>query len=170
MAIVIDEAVIDVMLGGADRDEDSGTKAADMTDVLLHPDDEIMLVDTSDRGQRWRARALAAALRRADAVICCRCRPDQKAALVKLIRDKVKRSRTLAIGDGANDVAMIREAHIGIGIAGREGMQAANAGDYAIGRFRLLKRLLLWHGRRNYIGMSKLVLFILWKNFLFVMA
>ncbi len=29
---------------------------------------------------------------------------------------------TLSIGDGANDVPMIRFAHIGIGISGREGM------------------------------------------------
>jgi P-type E1-E2 ATPase len=29
---------------------------------------------------------------------------------------------TLAIGDGANDVAMIMKAHVGVGIAGREGM------------------------------------------------
>ena len=40
---------------------------------------------------------------------------------------------SLAIGDGANDVPMLMMAHIGIGIAGREGMQAARAADYAFG-------------------------------------
>jgi phospholipid-translocating ATPase len=40
---------------------------------------------------------------------------------------------TLAIGDGGNDVVMIQEASIGVGIAGREGLQAARAADYAIG-------------------------------------
>lgn len=30
---------------------------------------------------------------------------------------------TLAIGDGANDVGMLQEADIGIGISGAEGMQ-----------------------------------------------
>lgn len=30
---------------------------------------------------------------------------------------------TLAIGDGANDVGMIQEADIGVGISGMEGMQ-----------------------------------------------
>ena len=30
---------------------------------------------------------------------------------------------TLAIGDGANDVSMIQQANVGIGIAGKEGMQ-----------------------------------------------
>ena len=34
---------------------------------------------------------------------------------------------TLAIGDGANDVAMIREAHVGVAILGKEGRQAARS-------------------------------------------
>jgi P-type E1-E2 ATPase len=41
--------------------------------------------------------------------------------------------RTLAIGDGGNDVRMIQQAHIGVGISGREGLQAARAADYSIG-------------------------------------
>ena len=45
---------------------------------------------------------------------------------------------TLAIGDGANDVSMIKTAHIGIGISGLEGRQAVLASDYAIGQFRFL--------------------------------
>lgn len=43
---------------------------------------------------------------------------------------------TLAIGDGANDVAMIQKANVGVGIAGQEGLQAACASDYAIGQVR----------------------------------
>ena len=43
---------------------------------------------------------------------------------------------TLAIGDGANDVPMIRAADVGIGISGREGMQAVLASDYAIPQFK----------------------------------
>ena len=42
-----------------------------------------------------------------------------------------------AIGDGANDVDMILEANVGVGIAGAEGVQAANASDYSIGRFKV---------------------------------
>jgi phospholipid-transporting ATPase len=57
---------------------------------------------------------------------------------------------TLSIGDGANDVNMITEAHIGIGISGLEGQQACRASDYSIGQFRFLKNLLLTHGRENY--------------------
>lgn len=39
---------------------------------------------------------------------------------------------TLAIGDGANDVSMIQTAHVGVGISGNEGLQAANSSDYSI--------------------------------------
>lgn len=44
---------------------------------------------------------------------------------------------TLAIGDGANDVAMIQKAHVGVGISGVEGLQAATASDYAIAQVKL---------------------------------
>ncbi|KAH9615990.1 hypothetical protein KSS87_005366 [Heliosperma pusillum] len=63
--------------------------------------------------------------------ICCRVTPSQKAQLVQLI--KSCDYRTLAIGDGGNDVRMIQQADIGVGISGREGLQAARAADYSIG-------------------------------------
>jgi phospholipid-transporting ATPase len=88
----------------------------------------------------------------AQAVVCCRCRPDQKAAVVKLIRRFIPKARTLAIGDGANDVDMILASHVGVGIVGAEGVQAANASDYSIGRFYFLQRLLLVHGGRECDG------------------
>jgi P-type E1-E2 ATPase len=68
-------------------------------------------------------------------VICCRVTPSQKKDVVKLVRSNIP-VRTLAIGDGANDVAMIQEAHVGIGIVGKEGVQAAMASDYAIAQFK----------------------------------
>lgn len=43
--------------------------------------------------------------------------------VVALVRETIPEARTLAIGDGANDVAMIQGAHIGIGISGQEGLQ-----------------------------------------------
>ena len=59
---------------------------------------------------------------------------------------------------------MIQAAHVGIGISGMEGLQAANAADYAIAQFRFLKRLLLVHGRWSYRRISKLVLYSFYKN------
>jgi P-type E1-E2 ATPase len=39
-----------------------------------------------------------------------------------MVNKKFVHETTLAIGDGANDVTMIMKAHVGVGIAGREGM------------------------------------------------
>lgn len=81
----------------------------------------------------------------ASAVIACRCTPAQKSSLVRALKDNG--ATVLAIGDGGNDVAMIQEAHVGVGISGREGQQAARAGDYSIAQFSFLVNLLLLHGR-----------------------
>jgi len=75
---------------------------------------------------------------------------------------------TLAVGDGANDVSMIREAHIGVGIYGKEGTQAARTADFAIGQFRYLKKLLLVHGRQSYKRTSLFILFYFYKNVILV--
>ena len=76
---------------------------------------------------------------------------------------------TLAIGDGANDVNMIPSAHIGVGIIGVEGKQAARASDYAIGEFRFLKKLLFFHGHESLRKNSFIICYNFYKNFLFVM-
>ncbi|RLN53468.1 hypothetical protein BBJ29_005045 [Phytophthora kernoviae] len=99
-------------------------------------------------------------------VICCRVSPKQKAQVVRLFKTNLHGCRSLAIGDGANDVAMIQEAHIGVGISGHEGMQAVNASDFAVAQFRFLKRLLLVHGHWNYRRMAKLALYVVYKNVL----
>ena len=65
---------------------------------------------------------------------------------------------------------MIMKAHIGIGIAGREGMQAARASDYAIGKFKFLKPLLFVHGREAYRKNSDIVCYNFYKNILYVMV
>ena len=105
-----------------------------------------------------------------DTVICCRASPSQKASLVSSIRHKVNHAITLAIGDGANDIAMIQEAHVGIGITGKEGLQAARTSDYSIAQFRFLTKLLLVHGRWNYIRTCKYTLGTFWKEFLFYLT
>jgi hypothetical protein len=100
------------------------------------------------------------------AVVACRVSPDQKRELVAMVKHGTPGIRTLSIGDGANDVAMIQEAHIGVGIRGEEGLQAVNAADYGIAQFRYLSPLLLKHGRYNFINMSKLVCYMFYKNIL----
>ncbi|KAL6816090.1 hypothetical protein V8C40DRAFT_254445 [Trichoderma camerunense] len=109
-----------------------------------------------------------------DSVICCRASPAQKALLVQTVRSKLKKYRgknrrglTLAIGDGANDLAMIQASHVGIGISGKEGLQAARVADYAIAQFRFLQRLLLVHGRWNYIRTAKFIICTFWKEMFF---
>ena len=100
-----------------------------------------------------------------DAVIACRVSPRQKALLVNLVRQNIDPEPiTLAIGDGANDVGMIQEAHVGVGISGKEGKQAVNASDFAIAQFRFLETLILIHGRWNFFRLSILTLFSFYKN------
>ncbi|KAF3901622.1 hypothetical protein ABW21_db0205711 [Orbilia brochopaga] len=90
------------------------------------------------------------------AVLCCRVSPSQKAAVVRMVKVGLD-VMTLAIGDGANDVAMIQEADVGVGIAGEEGRQAAMSSDYAIGQFRFLCRLVLVHGRWSYRRLAEMI-------------
>lgn len=102
-------------------------------------------------------------------VICCRVTPLQKALVVELIK-RSKKAVTLAIGDGANDVSMIKAAHIGVGISGQEGLQAVLASDYSIAQFRYLERLLLVHGRWSYYRMCKFLRYFFYKNFAFTLC
>ncbi|AAS52270.2 ADR350Wp [Eremothecium gossypii ATCC 10895] len=97
------------------------------------------------------------------AVICCRVSPLQKALVVKMVKRRTK-SLLLAIGDGANDVSMIQAAHVGVGISGMEGMQAARSADFALGQFKYLKKLLLVHGSWSYQRISQAILYSFYKN------
>ena len=103
--------------------------------------------------------------------------------VVELVREHTG-AITLSIGDGANDVAMIQKASVGVGISGNEGkyssligweriilksdwltgLQAANSADFAIGQFRYLQRLLFVHGAWNYSRISKVILYCFYKN------
>ncbi|ORZ15669.1 hypothetical protein BCR42DRAFT_415680 [Absidia repens] len=96
-------------------------------------------------------------------VICCRVSPKQKAQVVRLVKKGLK-VMTLAIGDGANDVSMIQEANVGVGISGVEGRQAVMASDYAIAQFRFLRKLLLVHGRWSYIRTAEMIMGFFFKN------
>ncbi|KAF2069365.1 hypothetical protein CYY_009319 [Polysphondylium violaceum] len=95
-------------------------------------------------------------------LICCRVTPNQKAQVVKMIKDTGR--ITAAIGDGGNDVSMIQEANIGIGISGREGLQASRAADYSIARFKYLQELVLVHGRYSYVRSSFVANYSFYKS------
>lgn len=99
-------------------------------------------------------------------VICCRSSPKQKALVTRLVKVKTGKT-TLAIGDGANDVGMLQEADIGIGISGVEGMQAVMSSDIAIAQFRFLERLLLIHGHWCYRRISSMICYFFYKNIAF---
>ena len=101
------------------------------------------------------------------AVICCRVSPLQKSQVVKMMKSYDPKAITLAIGDGGNDVSMIMEAHIGVGIYGEEGLRAVQSSDYAIGEFKILYRLLFFHGRTFYLRNSECVKYFFYKNFVF---
>jgi phospholipid-translocating ATPase len=96
-------------------------------------------------------------------VLCCRVSPAQKAAVVAMVKNSLD-VMTLSIGDGANDVAMIQEADVGVGIAGEEGRQAVMSSDYAVGQFRFLQRLLLVHGRWSYRRLSESIANFFYKT------
>ncbi|OVA17006.1 Cation-transporting P-type ATPase [Macleaya cordata] len=99
-------------------------------------------------------------------VICCRSSPKQKALVTRLVKIGTGKT-TLAIGDGANDVGMLQEAEIGVGISGAEGMQAVMSSDFAIAQFRFLERLLLVHGHWCYRRIAMMICYFFYKNITF---
>uniref|UniRef100_A0A8C2XJC0 Phospholipid-transporting ATPase n=1 Tax=Cyclopterus lumpus TaxID=8103 RepID=A0A8C2XJC0_CYCLU len=104
---------------------------------------------------------------RCKAVICCRSTPLQKSKVVQLIRDQLG-VMTLAVGDGANDVSMIQVADVGVGISGQEGMQAVMSSDFAISRFKHLRKLLLVHGHWCYSRLANMIFYFIYKNVMYV--
>ncbi|KAA0184343.1 Phospholipid-transporting ATPase [Fasciolopsis buskii] len=94
-------------------------------------------------------------------VLCCRMTPLQKASIVQLVQAGLSKSSPggsvpviAAVGDGGNDVAMLLQANIGVGIYGKEGREAARAGDYSLPGFRFLHRLFVLHGHWAYHRLS----------------
>lgn len=122
---------------------------------------------------RERSLKYLAIMKDCESVICCRVTPKQKAQVVRLVKRNLGKI-ALAIGDGANDVNMIQEGDIGVGIFGLEGMQAANSSDFAIPEFKALDKLIFVHGRYfliyfrwSYIRNSEMILYFFYKNMLF---
>ncbi|KRX64046.1 putative phospholipid-transporting ATPase IIB, partial [Trichinella sp. T9] len=97
-------------------------------------------------------------------VICFRCSPAQKAAMVRMIKGVNKSRVVAAVGDGGNDVAMITASNAGIGIVGKEGCHASMAADFSINSFSQLSPLLFTHGRYSYLRSSKLIQLIMHRG------
>lgn len=116
----------------------------------------------------WLEKLFVQAASGCGAVICARVTPLQKALVVKMVRQWSDHAITsLAIGDGGNDVSMIQQADVGVGIKGKEGLQAARAADYAIVQFRHLIRLLAVHGRFSYVRTAGVINLSFYKNVMF---
>ena len=103
----------------------------------------------------------------ASSVILYRSSPAQKAEMVQLIKERTKTGKTLAIGDGANDVNMIIRAHIGVGILSKEGNQASSFADYSIPQYKNLRRLIFWHGRPFGERIMNAVIWLIFRSMTF---
>ncbi|KRX03653.1 P-type ATPase, cytoplasmic domain N [Pseudocohnilembus persalinus] len=99
----------------------------------------------------------------APTVVCCRCSPTQKALITKYVKKYTKKV-VCSMGDGGNDVGMIQEADVGIGIMGKEGQQAALSADFSVQKLNSIKKLILWHGRNSYKRSALLSQFVLHRG------
>lgn len=169
-----DVYILDVTKGALDSQ--LATLAEDLQAGPMH---SVVVIDGATLAAVEKSEELSAAffgvMVQIDSVICCRASPAQKALLVTTVRARLRglrgsarqRGLTLSIGDGANDLAMIQASHVGVGISGKEGLQAARVADYSIAQFRFLQRLLLVHGRWNYVRTAKFILCTFWKEMFF---
>ena len=139
-------------------------EAPDPTHAIVIDGDSLKLVLTDELRQKF-----LLLCKQCKSVLCCRVSPSQKAAVVQMVKEGLD-VMTLSIGDGANDVAMIQKADIGVGIAGEEGRQAAMSSDYAIGQFRFLQRLILVHGRWSYRRLAETIANFFYKNIVWTFA
>ena len=151
------DAVIDQMNGL--KDEAQYGLSVSATSLI-----QIMAATEDGEIKGERALKMLKIIDKGRAIVVYRCSPGQKAQITQIVKDNMKEAITLAIGDGANDVNMIQQAHIGVGVFGKEGNQAACFSDYAIPQFKVLRRLLLWHGRSFGVRFSNFVKWFLYKN------
>lgn len=139
--------------------------ATNELDFLRGKTDACLLIDGESLAlmlQHYRNDFISVAVK-LPAVVACRCSPDQKASIARLIRQDTKK-RVCCIGDGGNDVSMIQAADVGVGIVGKEGRQASLAADFSITQFCHLTKLLVWHGRNSYKRSAKLGQFVIHRG------
>jgi phospholipid-translocating ATPase len=101
---------------------------------------------------------------KASSVVLCRCAPKQKAEVALILKNELRKV-VCSIGDGGNDVGMIQSASIGIGIEGKEGLQASLASDFSVRKFKNILKLFLWHGRLSYLRSTTLANLVIHRGF-----
>ena len=131
--------------------------------ILIDPHLLIIDGDILDLSLKHCQQEFYSSAMQAPSVVCCRCSPTQKRLIVSNIK-KYTKGRTAAVGDGGNDVAMIQEGDVGIGIVGKEGLQASLASDFSIKEFKSLNILILWWGRIAYKNTSTMANFIVHRG------
>lgn len=139
--------------------------AQDHLDFLRSKTDACLLIDGESLSlllTHFRIEFISIAVK-LPTVVACRCSPNQKAEVAKLIKEYTKK-RVCCIGDGGNDVSMIQAADVGVGIVGKEGRQASLAADFSIEQFCHLVKLLVWHGRNSYKRSAKLAQFVIHRG------
>ncbi|CAF3352770.1 unnamed protein product [Rotaria sp. Silwood1] len=152
--------------GAIPDDIRTGETIARTSEVIAAQKLPVSLVVTGDDLNnilRYKAKEFMQVASQCQSIIFCRVSATQKRELVSAAKSVFKH-RILAIGDGANDVGMIRESHCGVAVYGREGSQAVAAGDFAVDRFECLRRLLLVHGAWCFTRTSELILYTFMHN------
>lgn len=95
-------------------------------------------------------------------VIVYRCSPGDKKSIARHLR--LSGYIVLSIGDGNNDIGMIEEADIGIGIYSSESNLAALSADLVIPSFYGLSRLILVHGPVSLSRLRNVFMFFIFKS------
>ena len=113
--------------------------------------------------EQWKLKLYALCIK-CTTVIASRLSPIQKSQIIRVIKKADPKNITLAIGDGGNDVSMIQEAHVGIGLVGYEGSGASRAADFSFGKFKFLQRAMFVHGHWNYQRLSYMIQYSFYKN------
>ncbi|CAF1092643.1 unnamed protein product [Adineta steineri] len=167
---------MDQQLGHRDRRISNEIRTSEtiarMSEVIAAQTHPVCLVVTGDDLSiilQYQPKEFIRAAAQCQSVLFCRVSATQKRELVTIAKSVFKH-RILAIGDGANDVGMIRESHCGIAVFGREGSQAVAAGDFAVDRFECLRYLLLVHGAWCFTRTSELILYTFMHNCQYVLV
>ncbi|CAF4139880.1 unnamed protein product, partial [Adineta steineri] len=167
---------MDQQLGHRDRRISNEIRTSEtiarMSEVIAAQTHPVCLVVTGDDLGiilQYKPKEFIRAAAQCQSVLFCRVSATQKRELVTIAKSVFKH-RILAIGDGANDVGMIRESHCGIAVFGREGSQAVAAGDFAVDRFECLRYLLLVHGAWCFTRTSELILYTFMHNCQYVLV